>query len=33
MSETPLNHKEVQEIADQKAPDFKRLLTAALSRM
>lgn len=33
MSQTPLNHKEVQEIADQKAPDFKRLLTAVISRM
>ena len=33
MSENPLNHKEVQEIADKKAPDFKRLLTAAISRM
>ena len=31
--ENPLNHKEVQEIADKKAPDFKRLLTAAISRM
>ena len=33
MSENPLNHKEVQEIADKKAPDFKRLLTASISRM
>lgn len=33
MSDTPLNHKEVQEIADRRAPEFKRLLTEAISRM
>lgn len=33
MSDNPLNHKEVQEIADKKAPDFKRLVTAVISRM
>lgn len=33
MSDSPLNHKEVQEIADKRAPEFKRLLTEAISRM
>ena len=33
MSDTPLNHKEVQEIADKRALEFKRLLTEAISRM
>ena len=33
MSDTPLNHKEVQEIADRRAPEFKRLLTEVISRM
>lgn len=33
MSEQPLSHQEVQEIADKKAPDFKRLLTEAIQEM
>lgn len=33
MSDTPLNHKEVQDIADKKASEFKRLLTEAILRM
>lgn len=33
MSDTPLNHREVQEIADKRALEFKQLLTEAILRM
>ncbi|MEL4105995.1 purine-nucleoside phosphorylase [Oscillospiraceae bacterium WX1] len=32
LSKTPLTHEEVQETANRVAPDFKRLLTAAIRR-
>ncbi|UOO36937.1 purine-nucleoside phosphorylase [Oscillospiraceae bacterium CM] len=32
LSKTPLTHEEVQETANRVAPDFKRLLTAAIKR-
>lgn len=33
MSQNPLSHREVQEIADRTAPDFKRLLAEAIAEM
>lgn len=33
MTDTPLNHKEVQEVADRVAPLFKKLVTASIVNM
>ena len=33
LSDQPLSHKEVQEVGDRVAPDFKRLVTEILSRL